>query len=234
MDFLNVILKSIFSIVVLFLVTKVVGKKQVSELSLFDYIIGISIGNFAAEIIMDDFHEYILGLVAMVTFGVSALFVSIMSMKSIIFRRLVFGVPTIIMQDGKILVNSMKKVRIDINDLLEQARGSGYFDLEEIAYAIMEASGKISFLSKDMYSILKKKDMGIKSAKDSLVANVIIDGNIIDKNIKNTDTTKEWIINQLKVKGFTTYENIILATYKNNKLNIYLRNENLSPKDVLE
>ena len=134
----------------------------------------------------------------------------------------------------KQLTMLMNFVENELNDLLEQARGSGYFDLEEIAYAIMEASGKISFLSKDMYSILKKKDMGIKSAKDGLVANVIIDGNIMDKNIKNTDTTKEWIINQLKVKGFTTYENIILATYKNNKLNIYLRNENLSPKDVLE
>lgn len=234
MNICYVVLKSIFSIVVLFLVTKVVGKKQVSELSLFDYIIGISIGNFAAEIILDDLNEYILGLVAMVTFGISAFVVSVLSMKSIVFRRLVFGIPTIIIQDGKILVSAMKKVKIDINDLLEQARGSGYFDIGEIAYAIMEANGKISFLSKDKYGILKKKDMGIKERKDSLVANVIIDGNLMEKNIENADITKEWIINQLKVKGFSTFENIILATYKNKKLNVYLKNENIKVNNVLE
>ena len=103
MEYIGVILKSLFSIVVLFFVTKIVGKKQVSELSLFDYIIGISIGNFAAEIILDNLNEYFQGLIAMATFGVSAFLVSYLSMKNINLRRYIFGVPTVIIQDGKII-----------------------------------------------------------------------------------------------------------------------------------
>lgn len=234
MDFLGVVLKSAISIVVLFFVTKIIGKKQVSELSLFDYVIGISIGNFAAEIILDNMKNYMLGLVAMTTFGVSAFLVSYLSMKSILFRRYVFGVPTIIIQDGKILIESMKKVNIDINDLLEQARISGYFDIEEISYAIMEANGKISFLEKDKYKKTTKKDLNLPINQDSLTANVVIDSQLMIENIKNTDKSIDWVKKQLKVKGYKDYENILLATYKDNTLVIYPKNKNTQTKDVLE
>lgn len=234
MRFLDVILKSLFSIVVLFFVTKLVGKKQVSELSLFDYIIGISIGNFAAEIILDDFDEYLLGLTAMATFGVSAFLVSYLSIKSIGIRRYIFGLPTIIIQDGKILINSMKKVKIDINDLLQQARISGYFDIGEIDFAIMEANGKISFLEKDKYKKPTKSDLSLKANKSSITSNIIIDGNMMNENIKNTDKSIDWFEKTLKVKGYNSYENIILATYKDNKLTIYDKNKNINTKDVLE
>lgn len=234
MRFLDVILKSLFSIVVLFFVTKLVGKKQVSELSLFDYIIGISIGNFAAEIILDDVEEYLLGLTAMTTFGVSAFLMSYLSMKSIIIRRYIFGLPTIIIQDGKILIDSMRKVKIDINDLLQQARISGNFDIGEIDFAIMEANGKISFLEKDKYKKPTKNDLSLKTNKSSITSNIIIDGNMMNENIKNTDKSLEWFEKQLKVKGYNSYENIILATYKDNKLTIYDKNKNSNTKDVLE
>lgn len=234
MEYIEVILKSLFSIVVLFFVTKIVGKKQVSELSLFDYIIGISIGNFAAEIILDDLNKYFQGLTAMATFGVCAFLVSYLSMKNINLRRYIFGVPTVIIQDGKMLMNSMKKVKIDINDLLEQARISGYFDIGEISYAIMEANGKISFLEKDKYKKPTKSDLSLKPVKESLTSNVIIDTKLMKENIKSTDKSLEWFIKQLKIKGYTTYENILLATYKDNTLTIYNKNENIKTKDVLE
>lgn len=229
-----IIPRSLFSLIVLFLVTKIIGKKQVSELSLFDYVIGISIGNFTAEMTMDVEGNYLNGIVAILTFGIVAFLVSWISMKNISFRRMIIGVPTIIIENGKILVDAMRRVKIDINDLLEQARNAGYFDLEEIAYAIMEANGKISFLAKDKFKQPTKNDLSIKPKIDSLTANVIIDGKFMIKNIKNTDKTKDWFIKQLKIKGYNTYENILLATYKDNNLTIYLKNENLLAKDVLE
>lgn len=231
---LVIIPRSLASLIVLFLVTKILGKKQVSELSLFDYVIGISIGNFTAEMTMDLDGQYINGVVAMLTFGIFALIVSIVSMKSIWFRRVVIGVPTVIIDNGRILVSSMKKVKIDINDLLEQARNAGYFDIGEVSYAIMEANGKISFLAKDKYKQPTKNDMKIKTVPDSLCANIIIDSKLMLNNIKNTDKSYEWFIKQLKVKGYTTYEDILLATYNNNTLAIYTKNEGESPTEVLE
>jgi len=231
---LSIVPKSLISLLVLFIITKLIGKKQVSQLSLFDYVIGISIGNFTAEMTMDTNGQYTNGIWAMLTFGIVAYLVSKISMKSIIFRRLIIGVPTVIIEDGEILIKSMKKANIDINDLLEEARNAGYFDLDEISYAIMEANGKLSFLPKDKNKPATKEDMNIKLEKDSLTANIIIDGALMKKNIKNTDKSIEWVIHDLKVKGYETYENILLATYKNNTITVYKKNYEKNSKDVLE
>ena len=229
-----IIPRSIIGLLVLFLATRLIGKKQVSELSLFDYVIGISIGNFAAEMIVNMEVQYINGVIAIITFGIIAYLVSILSMKSILIRRLVVGVPTIIIENGNILLKSLKKAKIDINDLLEQARSAGYFDLSTISYAIMEANGKISFLEKDPEKQPTKKDLNIKTKPDSLTANIIIDSKLMPENIKNTDKSYEWFIKQLKIKGYDTYENILLATYANNTLTIFPKNKDQEPVDVLE
>ena len=136
--------RSVVSFIFLFLITKLIGKKQVSELSLFDYVIGISIGNFAAEISINLETSIFSGLLAVSIYGLVAYFINFLTMKSIRLRRYFVGDPTIIIHQGKIFYNHLKKVKCDVNDLLEQARMSGYFDLSEIAYAVMEAKDRKS------------------------------------------------------------------------------------------
>ena len=223
---LSIIPRSLISLVTLFIATKILGKKQVSELSLFDYVIGISIGNFTAEMILVLDNQLINGVVAILTFGIMGYIISYISTKSIIFRRFMIGTPTIIMSNGKILYNALKKLNIDINDFLEQARIAGYFDITQINYAIMEANGDISFLLKE--------DSNSNNKQGILPANVIIDSNIMHENIKETDKSESWFIKELKKQGYTSYENILLATYSNNNLTINRKNENIKPKNVLE
>ena len=112
LEVLDVILRSILSLVTLFLVTKMLGKKQVSQLSLFDYVIGISIGNFAAEMTINTESQYMNGIVSVVMFGLVAYVVSIVTMKSIVLRRYFMGVPTILIQKGKILEKNIGKKAI--------------------------------------------------------------------------------------------------------------------------
>lgn len=234
LEALSIIPRSIFSLVVLFIATEILGKKQVSQLSLFDYVIGISIGNFTAEMILVLENQIINGAVAILTFGVIGYLISYITMKNMTLRRFFIGVPTIIIQDGKILCNSLRKVNMDINDLLEQARGSGYFDIADISYAIMEVNGKISFLPKDRAKVPSKEDLGLKEKKTTITSNVIIDSKLMKNNIKNTDKSYEWFIKELKQKGYETYDDILLATYANNTLTIYKRNDSIKPLDVLE
>ena len=163
---LRIIPRSLVSLIVLFLITKAIGKKQVSELSLFDYVIGISIGNFAAEMIMNFDNNYYNGIVAMITFGFIAWLVSYFTMKSMVLRRIIIGTPTVLIQNGKIIEKNLRKMMIDINDLLEQCRSNGTFDVNEIEYAIMEANGKISILPKKEYAPLIVKDMNLKLEKN--------------------------------------------------------------------
>ena len=232
---LLIIPRSLLSLFILFLVTKLIGKKQVSELSLFDYVIGISIGNFMAEMTMSLDVQFINGVMALLTFGLFAYLISLLTMKSIRIRRFFIGVPTVIIQNGKIIEKAMKHVMIDINDLLEQCRINGYYDLTQIEYAIMEANGKISIMPKSEYKPLTPNDMKKKVAQEDLQANVIIDGVIMQNNLENMNKSINWLEKELKVKGYKEYDDIILAILdKNDKLTIFDKNNNIKVHNVLE
>ena len=229
---LLIIPRSLLSLFILFLVAKLIGKKQVSELSLFDYVIGISIGNFTAEMTMSLDVQFINGVMALLTFGLFAYLISLLTMKSIRIRRFFIGVPTVIIQNGKIIEKAMKHVMIDINDLLEQCRINGYYDLTQIEYAIMEANGKIP---KSEYKPLTPNDMKKKVAQEDLQANVIIDGVIMQNNLENMNKSINWLEKELKVKGYKEYDDIILAILdKNDKLTIFDKNNNIKVHNVLE
>lgn len=230
----DVAFRSLISLVALFLVTKLLGKKQVSQLSLFDYVIGISIGNFSAEICINLESSYINGILAVIIFGVVAYIISILTMKSIVLRRFFMGVPTVLIQKGKLMEEGLKKVKFDVNDFLEQCRSSGYFDISEIEYAIMEVNGEVSFLPKGENKPLTVKNMSLTAEKQGLCANVIIDGKIMLKNLKNIGKTKKWLEKQLNINR-KKIEDILLATVdQNNKILFYDRNTNIRIIDVLE
>jgi len=232
-DLLSVVFRALLSLVTLFLITKLIGKKQVSQLSLFDYVIGISIGNFAAEMTINLDSHYLYGTIAVIIFGLIAYLISVLSMKSIVLRRFFIGKATVLIQDGVILYKGLKKERFDVNDLLEQCREQGYFDISNIAYAVVEADGKISILPKRENSPVTVKDMNLKGQKASICANVIIDGNIMSENLENKGKDEEWLVKQLDVLG-KSLNHILLATLDDSeKLCIYEKND-IDVKDYFE
>ena len=228
-------LRAILSLVTLFLVTKMLGKKQVSQLSLFDYVIGISIGNFAAEMTINLETNYWNGIFAVVLFGVIAYLISYLSMKSIVLRRFFMGVPTIMIQHGKLLEKNMRKVKFDINDLIEECRSAGYFNLEDIEYAVLEVDGMLSILPKVGKRPVTVGDMQLKVPKEGLCANVIIDGKIMKHNLDNINKNQEWLIKQLKVMGYTDIRQILLATVDiHEKVVVYEKNTSILDYNVFE
>lgn len=232
-EILDVILRCLVSLVTLFFVTKMIGKKQVSQFSLFDYVIGISIGNFAAEMAINLDSEYLHGTVAVIVFGVVAYIVSVATLKNLKARKFFIGDPTLIIEDGKILYKNLKKTKFDINDLLEECRINGYFDISEIDYALMEANGKISFLPKPDYQKPTNKDLKIKKPRTGLCANLIVDGKIIYESLKIMHKDENWLMHEIKVKGFKL-EDIILATIDlSENFQVYGKNVNSQSYDIL-
>lgn len=229
-----IIPKCFISIVVLFIVTKIIGKKQVSQLSLFDYVIGISIGNFIAEMVLNKEVQYMDGVIAMFTFGVLSYLVSWITMKSITLRRFLIGVPTIIIEDGKIIEEGLKKTNIDVNDFLEQCRINGYFDISDISYAIMEASGDISILPKSVATPVVQKDLKIKSSPATLTANLIIDGKLLISNIKACHLTVNQVRDELRKQGYDGEQQVLLAVYSNKKIVTYKKEEQTKNYSILE
>lgn len=234
-DFLNICFRTILVLIILFFITKMMGKKQISELNFFDYVVGITIGSIAADISLDIEKNMIAGIAALFIYGFISYIISFVSIKSILARRFFIGVPTVLVEKGKIIESGLKKSKIDVNDLLMVARENGYFNLDEIDYALMEVNGNISFLPKEKEKPVTKKDIKIKCSNEGLTVNAIIDSNYMVNNMKAINKDKEWLDHELKVNGYDNYDNILLATIDNNyKVTIYEKNVNPDKNTVLE
>lgn len=234
-NFLNICFRTILVLIILFFITKMMGKKQISELNFFDYVVGITIGSIAADISLDIEKNMIAGIAALFIYGFISYIISFVSIKSILARRFFIGVPTVLVEKGKIIESGLKKSKIDVNDLLMVARENGYFNLDEIDYALMEVNGNISFLPKEKEKPVTKRDIKIKCSNEGLTVNAIIDSKYMANNMKAINKDKEWLDHELKVNGYDNYDNILLATIDNNyKVTIYEKNVKPDKNTVLE
>ena len=124
---------------------------------------------------------------------------------------------------------------MEVNDVLEQCRINGYFDISQIEYAILEANGDLSILPKSKYRPVNTSDMKLKVKEEGLCANVVIDGNIMYENLNSIGKSKDWLIQQLKVKGYSNLTNILLLTIDNyDNIKIYESSKTASDRDTLE
>mgnify|MGYP000252932454 CR=1 FL=1 len=209
-DILKIIITSAISIIVLFILTKLMGNKQVSQLSMFDYIIGISIGSIAAEL-STELENPENTLAAMIVYAVIAYFVSIVTEKSTHMRKMIIGRPLILFDNGKLYRNNFKKARIDISDFLTQCRIQGYFDLSQIQTAIFESNGSLSILPVEENRPIEPSDMNMKPIQQEILVNVIMDGHINDENLKLTGNDETWLQKQMKSKGFNNAKEVYLG-----------------------
>ncbi len=222
MDLLKVGLTSIASVVALFLLSKLMGNKQISQLSLFDYIIGISIGSIAAEF-ATELENPERTLLAMIIYALSAYLVSEITGKSTRVRKIIIGRPLILYDKGKLYRENFRKARIDISDFLTHCRGQGYFDLSQIQTAVFEFNGSISILPLEEYRPIVPRDVDLKPTQQELLINVILDRNINKENLKHTGNDITWLKNELHKQGYRNEKEIFLGAVNtvDNTLQLY-------------
>jgi len=222
MDFLMLIIKSVASLFFLFIFTNALGKKQINQLNMFDYVIGISIGNVVAEMTVNKEVAFFDGVIVMGMYSLVAITISYLTTKSIRLRRLISGTPTTLIENGKLIEDGLNKCKLDVNDFLEEARVNGYFDIKEIEYAFMEANGKVSFLPKSKYKPITPNDIKLKTNYKGVSTNVIIDGKIMPNNLKSINKDEKWLIKRLENLKYNNIENLLLVTCDSNEqLSIY-------------
>ncbi len=234
MEILQVLITSAVSLAVLFLLTKLMGNKQVSQLSMFDYIIGISIGSIAAEM-ATELENPENSLAAMIVYGVIAFLVSVISQRSTQVRKVMSGRPLVIMDNGIIYRENLKKARIDLSDFLTQCRTSGYFDLNQIQTAVMEYNGAVSFLPVSKDRPATPSDMDIQPEQEHLQITVIMDGHINKSNLKLSGNNEVWLTKQLHLQGYNNPSDVLLALCdNNNKLTVFPMDVKNDPADYSE
>ena len=146
MDLLKIVFLSLGSIIVLFILTKLMGNREMSQLSMFDYVVSITIGSIAAEMSTSLENNFLEPFIAMVVYGIVATAISYFTCKSIKIRRIVSGRGKILYDNGKLYRKNLIKSKLDLNEFLMQCRINGYFNLADIQTAILEPNGRISFL----------------------------------------------------------------------------------------
>lgn len=236
MEIGKVLVSSIVSLSALFILTKLMGNREMAQLSMFDYISSIAIGSIAGEMAAMSTESIIEPLISMTFLSLCTLSINYLTCKSIILRRFFQGQALLLYQDGQIYEKNMLSAKLDIGELLAECRVSGYYDLEEIHTIFLESNGKISILPLASKRPISPEDMNMKPVQTLPMANVIIDGRIMHGNLKSTGKNETWISNKLKEKGITDIKEVILATFDSTKddINIYLKNHKKFKKDIFE
>ena len=209
-EWLHIIFRSVLFVVVLFFLTKMLGKKQIAQLSFFEYVTGITIGSIAAEVIMGIDQTMIHGLLAIILVGLMPFIGGLISLKSKKFRDFTEGKGTIFIKDGKIMEDNLKKERYTTDELLGLLRDKDVFQVSDVQFAALEATGHLSVMLKKENQPLTPKDLNMKVASIKEPQTVIMDGKVIDEPLATAGYSRAWLKTELEKLG-VTIENVFVG-----------------------
>lgn len=220
MDWLKVLLVAPCSYVALFLITKLIGYRQISQLSIFDYINGITIGSIAAEL-ATELEEPLRPLLAMAVYCALVVATSALTTHSLRFRRWLSGKTVILLKNGTLYRENLKKAKLDVNEFLAQCRDRGYFDLNEIELAVLENSGRVSILPKSANRPATPQDLGVTVEQALPQLNVVLDGQVLADNLQALGYGQAWLEKQLAAQSRTLRDTFLATCDQNGTLTVF-------------
>jgi len=211
-DFLEMILRTTGAFSALLILARILGKKQLSQLTFFHYATGIAFGSIAAEMAGQTDVKFINGLIALIWWTMLTLLMSYISLKSKKGRIILDDQPSIIVKQGMIMKKEMNKERLHINDVMMMLREQSIFTLSDVEYAVLETNGELSVLKKIGQQEATKTDVqAAVPAPKYLPTALIADGELLRKNLLEFNLTEEWLLNELRKKGVESVEQVFLA-----------------------
>lgn len=224
MDATKTVLTALLSVVALFIITKLMGHKQVAQLDFFDYVCGITIGSIGAEL-ATELESPWKPLVALVVYGIVAVGLDILCQKLPTARKYINGEPTVLFSDGKICRRNLKRAKITLSELLLMCRGQGYFDLDDIQIAVLEYNGRLSVLPRAVSRPLTPADIGIEEnvKRAEKPVEVIMDGTVLADALLRCGRDENWLAEQLRSAGCSDSREITLGMFhpESGELSLY-------------
>lgn len=212
---LVVVVRSIIGFFSLLIFTKVLGKQQVSQLTFFEYVLGITIGSTASTLSTDLSTRAWPHWVALISWAVLGYIMQLITLKQRTMAKYIDGEPTVIIVNGKIMENTLKTMKYRASDILQLLRNKDVFDLKQVKFAIVEPNGEISVLKKEEYLPVTPKDMNISPSPSDIAIEVIYDGLIIEEHLKWFKKDKKWLKKELKKQNINDPSEVFLATMDN-------------------
>lgn len=217
MSYIDITIRVFSSYFVLLLLTRLMGKKQLSQLTYFNYVTGITIGSITANLAVNSNLKVSNGIYSLILWTALTILLELLSLNSRSFRQIVDGQPTILIKNGSIIKKKLKWTRTNIDELTLLLRKSKVFDLKEVDYAILETNGELSVLKKSKYKNYTVKDSQEPfSENKNLSAQAIIDGKVIEHNLKELGFDANWLDSQIKKYGYQKHSEIFYAEIGSN------------------
>ena len=225
MQIVEFIIFPLLSLAVLFIITKLMGYRQVSQLNMYDYINGITIGSIASELAIGEFDDFLQPLIAMLIYGILIILLSKLTRNSLKIRKLIDGQADVLYENDKIYYQELKKAKLDLDEFLMQCRIAGYFKLKELALVILETNGRLSFYPKQQYQQVTAEDLNLKITPIELPSLLIKEGKIIYENLNLINQDTQWLERELAVLGVKINDVLLMYQEDNSNLIIYTVND---------
>jgi uncharacterized membrane protein YcaP (DUF421 family) len=206
------VLKALLAFVVILILARWLNKEQLSQLTFYDWIVGITIGSMAANLTNEPEGRILEHVVILVVFSAAAYLTGMMTVKSRPLRKLIEGEPTVVIHNGRILEHNMAKLHYNVDNLLNQLREKNVFNIEDVEFALLEGNGGLSVLLKSQKRPLTPSDLGIPTSYEGLSSEIIVDGQVIYQNLKQNNLDEQWLIAELRKRGYNSPRDIVLAT----------------------
>ncbi|ACA38282.1 YetF domain-containing protein [Lysinibacillus sp. fkY74-1] len=216
-NFWEMILRTTLSFFILLILARILGKKQLGQLTFFHYITGITFGSIAAEIASQEETPFLDGIISLVWWSALTYLMTIITIKSKKARVLIDDKPTIVVQNGLILESALRKNRLHMDELTMMLREQAIFSVQDIHYALLETNGKLSVLQKTSEQVATKQDVKADVTPPTyLPTEVISDGQLIKENIVELELTEDWVMKKLKKQNVHSVEDVFFAQVQTN------------------
>jgi uncharacterized membrane protein YcaP (DUF421 family) len=222
MVYINIFIELLFGYFALFLTVKVLGKTQISQITPFDFISALVLGDLLSSAVFDERSGLLKILFAILIWGALIYFTEMVTQKSRFFRNIFEGKPSLIINKGNIDWNEMKKNRLDIDQLKQLLRSKEVFSLQEVEFAVLENNGLMSVLRKSELDFPTCKDLNLKGENKSIPLTIISDGEVLVENLNEAGLNEDWLKGQLQAKGVKNPKEILYAEWKSGE-NLYFQ-----------
>lgn len=205
----------------MFLIAKLMGHRQISQLDAFDYITGITLGSIAAEL-ATELENPMRPVIAMAVYGLLTLLMNQITLRRNRSRKFIEGTPTILFHNGKLYRQNLKKAKLDLSEFMVLCRQQGYFDLSQVYSVVFEHNGSLSILPREADRAATPKDLGQSPKQSTFFTEVIMDGRVLKENLHRLGKEEKWLQKQLEDQGYHTPREIFLGLCdQNDTLTLY-------------
>lgn len=224
-------LKTVLAYIFALILARIMGRKLISQMTFFDFIVGVTMGTLVANTMVDTSNPESSSAIALILITILSVGIAFFNIKSYKFRKLTDSEPVTLVENGTIVEENMKNTRMTVGELMMKMREKNAFSLADVEFAIMETDGELSVLTKADKKPVTPSQMNIKTTSEGLMKDVIIDGNLMEENLENSGLDKTWIKSELEKQNINDISEVFYAGISaNKKLNVSKKSHNKREK----